>query len=365
MIQNLNMNIHPKLEKLGSEKNTPCVTISLNTHRTHPDNAKDSVLLKKLLEEAETRVIAEFGKRPVSNLLSHLGAVEKMIDPNYNLDSLHLFLSNDTMEVIKSAWPVNANSVQISESFAIRPLIEIYNRNEEYLILALSQGGTQLYEALNDQITKEINNDDFPISQNKHYNTFPDKGSDPKHLDNLVREYLNGVDKAVVRVFNQTGLHCIVICTDDNYSRLMQVADRPGIYHGYAKINYNDTATHHLAKQGWELISKLQQERRSDAIHEMNEAIAHDTVLTDLQEIYQAALDGRGELLIVHQDFILPVVMTSDRTFDRATDPTQPGVIADMTSNIAWLVLSQKGRVIFTAQDAIKELGPIVLKTRY
>ena len=37
------------LEKLGAEKNNPCVTISMKTHRTHPDNATDVIELKVLV----------------------------------------------------------------------------------------------------------------------------------------------------------------------------------------------------------------------------------------------------------------------------------------------------------------------------
>lgn len=56
---------------------------------------------------------------------------------------------------------------------------------------------------------------------------------------------------------------------------------------------------------------------------------------------------------------------TSDRTFDLANDGTGQDAIDDITSNIAWDVLSKNGRVFFTSQDEIKDLGKIVLKTRY
>jgi hypothetical protein len=58
-------------------------------------------------------------------------------------------------------------------------------------------------------------------------------------------------------------------------------------------------------------------------------------------------------------------MMTDDRTFELANDSSTKDVIDDITSTIAWEVLSKKGRVIFTMQDEIKELGDIVLKTRY
>ncbi len=359
------MMLKQKIEKLASEKNTPCVTISLNTHRTHPENALDIVLLKNLLKDAEDRVIQEFGKRPVESLLEKIYKVQNEIDINYNLDSLHIYLSNDTQEIIKSAWPTHENGVHISNTFDVRTLIKSYNRSEEYFILLLSQSGVNLYDTVNDTIVNEINNKDFPFPENNHYHTNSDRGSDAKHLDDLVREFLNKVDKAVVKICNETGLNCVVVCTEDNYSRLMQVADKPSVYLGYSNINYNNTSKDFIAKQGWEIVKELQHKRRNEAIEEVREAVAQGMVLTDLQEIFQASLDGRGDLLIVHQDFSQAVMMTGERTFDFAKNRKEQGVIEDITSIIAWDVVLKKGRVVFTTKESIKELGAIALKTRY
>ncbi len=354
-----------KLIKLAGETNNPCLTISLSTHRTHPDNTHDSIVLKKLCKEAEDRLITEFGKRPIASLLEKLGQVTDEIDVNYNLDSLHIFLSNDTKEIIKSIWPTQENKVHIADSFAIRPLIKIYNRSEEYVILLLSQSGVQLFEALNDTIGEEIRNDDFPFKENSHYHTDSIKISDSKAADNMVREFLNKVDKAVVKVQHQTGLNCVVICTEDNYSRLMQVADKPNIYHGYASIDYNNTGNHKIVSQAWDIIKELQRKRRTEAISEMKEAVSQGKVLTDLQEIYRAAKEGRGDLLVKHEDFSQAVKMKDGVSFELVQDVTQPEVIDDITSNIAWEVISKKGRAIFTSQDEIRDLGHIALKVRY
>jgi len=359
------MALKEQLQKLGVEKNKPCVTISMNTHRTHPNNAQDGILLKNLLKEAEERVINEFGKRTVAQLLEKLEAVSDEIDVNYNLDSLHIFLSNETKEIVKSSWETSNSGVHISDTFAIRSLIKNYSRSESYLVMLLSQSGVQLYEAVNDDIVKEIRNDDFPFSENPHYNANKHKESDSKYLDDLVREFLNKVDKALVKVNNETELKCVIIATEDNYSRLQQVADKPSVYLGSANIDYNNTATHQISKQSWELVKEQQKQRRTEAIAEMHEAVAQGKVLTDLQEVYQAAIDGRGDLLIVHQDFAQAVLMKDERTFDLVNDPTTANAIDDITSTIAWEVISKKGRIVFTSQEEIKGLGEIVLKTRY
>ncbi|MDO8367319.1 MAG: hypothetical protein Q7T20_11005 [Saprospiraceae bacterium] len=354
-----------KLAALASERSTPCVSISMGTHRTHPANAQDVIGLKKLVNEAKERVITEFGKRPVSELLDKLENIEKEVDVNYNLESLHVFLSNETQEIIRSPWPVQHNSVQVAESFAVKPLIKLFNRSEEYMILLLSQSGVKLFVALNDGIVQEVKNEDFPFGQNPHYLTNTEKMSDGKQVDNMVREYLNSVDKALQSVHRENGMYCVVVCTEDNYSRLMQVTDKASTYYGHVSINYNDTANHTIAAQAWALIKTRQQERRSEAIQEMQEAVSQGKVLTDLSEIYKAAKEGRGDLLITHQDYSQAVKMTGEFSFELADETTAPDVTDDIVSNIAWEIILKKGRAIFTEQAELDALGKIALKVRY
>ena len=115
------MALKETLQQLGAEKNNPCVTISLNTHRSRPQNAQDKILLKNLLKEAEERVTKEFDKKSVEGLLKKLSTIKDEIDVSSNLDSLHIFLSNDTKVVIKSPCKASSDRVNISTQFAIRP----------------------------------------------------------------------------------------------------------------------------------------------------------------------------------------------------------------------------------------------------
>jgi len=353
------------IEKLAGETGHPCVTISLNTHRTKPDYQKDAILLKNLCREAEKRVIAEFGKRGVTPLLKKLALVPEETDMSLNLDSLHIFLSNKTWEIVKSSWPAHEDRVEIGEHFSLRPLLYTVARVEEYLILLLSQGGAQLFQASNDQITGEVQNHGFPFDESPWFHTDSNKLSDPEAVDNMVREYLNRVDKAVVKEYNRTGQVCVVICTEDNYSRLLQIADRPKVYYGYAGINYNNVSNHFIAGQAWKIIGKLHRERVAEAVRKMREAVATGKVYTDLQEIYNAAKSGKGELLIVRRDYSQPVMVKAYDKIEPVDDVSLPGVIDDITSFIAWEVVSKKGKVFFTDAEDLKELGGISLKVRY
>ncbi len=88
-------------------------------------------------------------------------------------------------------------------------------------------------------------------------------------------------------------------------------------------------------------------------------------MITDLAEIFRAVKEGRGDLLITRNDFQQAVKMTGEYSFDLVSDVTQPDVIDDLTSEIAWEVISKKGRAVFTSQEEFNTLGDIALKVRY
>ena len=359
------MALKETLQQLGAEKNNPCVSISMSTHRTRPNTDQDKILLKNLLKEAHDRVSEEYDKKTVESLLNKIKTVREKIDINANLDSLHIFLSNDTLEIVKSPWEASNNRVNISTQFAIRPLIKAYNRSEPYLIMVLSQNKVTLYEAVNDSIIQEVKNNDFPFTENIPATLYPEKLGDAKYVDDLTRNFFNEIDKSLVRMHKETDLKCVVVTTEDNYYKLMQVADIPNLYHGYVTINSNKNTPHYIVKETWKLIEKLQSKRRGEAIEELKKAVSQGKVLTDLQDIYRAVINGRGDLLVVHQNYRQPVVMNDNNSFKMVENSSTPGAIDDITSKIAWEVISKKGRVIFTEHEELKELGKIALKTRY
>jgi hypothetical protein len=353
------------IEKLASETNGPCVSISMNTHRTYPDNAQDIIKLKNHIKEAQEGITTKFGKHPGDNLLEKLESIEKDIDVNYNLDSLHIFLSDSIREIIKLPLTISRDTIQVSENFAINPLVEALNRTEKYLILLLSRSGVTLFHAVNNYIVEEIKNDDFPITENPYSVSNPEKLSDAKQHDNMVREFLNGVDKLVVKVHNETGMNCLVICTDDNYSHLMQIADKPGIYYGYVPINHNDISPQTIANSAWNVVSSSQMQRRMDIIREMEEAMGQGKTLTDAQEIYRAAKEGRADLLILRDDLHQAVKMTGEFSFEPVADKNIPGANDDIISEIVREVILKKGHVVFTNPEENKSPVNIVLKVRY
>jgi len=112
-------------------------------------------------------------------------------------------------------------------------------------------------------------------------------------------------------------------------------------------------------------MKKIRTNREEAAFAEIKDALGHNKAITGLSEIYKAAKEGRGDLLLVQNDSAQAVKMTGDTTFEWVDDVTQPGVIDDIISEIALEVIAKKGRVVFTDLTEMKGLGDVILKTRY
>ena len=359
------MSIKEKIIKLGEDTCEPSLTISFNTHRTRPDIEQDRLVLKNLLSEAQVQTIGKFGENKCESLLQKISQVLDGINFDQSLESMHIFVSEDTQEIVKTTWPVNQNSIYISNKFALRALIDADSQDIEYLVLVLSQGGAVLYEAKNDSIITEITNEGFPFPETSYTTENNEQASDSEKKDNLVREYFNNVDKALVKICKKSDLKCVVIATEDNYSRLMQVADVPKMYLGYAPIDYNKCQAHEIVKQSWKIIQKFKSEKKDALLTEIELAIPSGNVYTDLNEIYQAAIEGRGDILMVNQEYVQPVKMTSERTFELAEDTKAVDTNGDIVNAISFAVIKNKGKVYFTSAQELVKYGDIVLKTRY
>src|SRR4029078_11056831 len=88
------MNLHD-LHELQDVRTYPCLTITLPTHRTRPDNKQDPIRVKNLVTEGTNRLLGEFPKREAAPLMDRLPALVAAIDYEHTLDGLVLTVNHD------------------------------------------------------------------------------------------------------------------------------------------------------------------------------------------------------------------------------------------------------------------------------
>lgn len=358
------------LKKLAEEQSKICVTISLNTHRTHPDNLQDEIVLKNLITEAKNRISEEFeGTDELKIVLQKLDAISEKIDINYLLDSLHIFVSENNEEIVQSIWAVEENRIYVDKQFAIKPLIKIFNRSQEYLVLQLAMNETKLFKVFDESIEEEVRNHIFPFGETPHLPHGNVQKSDSEYVGNLLKEHFRDIDKALVDYIleNDKSLKVIVASTEENYHTLLEASTRPETYIGTFEVNHNkqESSPWFLAKQAWEVAKKNQQKLVEEDIEDAKAAVSQGKLSTDLIEIYQAALEGNSELLLVNKDFTQPAKIKNNNIIELIDDVNEHGAIDDIVSLIAWEVISKGGKAIFISKEQLGDLGDIALKKRY
>lgn len=332
--------------ELTNEGTEPCVSISLNTHRTHPDNEADRIVLKNLVKEAENK-LSEYPDEKVTNIHGLLRKVEQEIDHNKNLDSLHVFVSGNSKKIFRSPWPAHDNTVTVGDHFNLIPLIKVFNESENFYVLVLSQGGAQVFEALNKNITGEVKNDHFPFAETGYYPENAKRASDAEYVDNLLKNYLNKVDKAAVELNNETGLKFIVVSTADNFNLLQEVADDASVYIGHSDKDYNQQSPHDIIEPAWEIVESNQKKMMDETLDQLREDAGKNLIVTDTEKIDQAAIEGKGEFLFISEDYL----------------ETSPEI--EKINSLITQILSKNGWVYLTRNEEITKMGDLVLKTRY
>ena len=115
------------------DRGYPCLTITLPTHRTAPDNHQDPIRLKNLVRQATERRAGELGKREVAAVVGQLEQLADGIAHDHNLDGLALFVSADLAQGYRLPFAL-PERVVVEDRFFTRDLVYALNRSPRYWV---------------------------------------------------------------------------------------------------------------------------------------------------------------------------------------------------------------------------------------
>ena len=354
-------NILKKLEKVASQN---CVTILLQTHRTSPDNDQDPILLKNLVRDAETRLLADLDKREATAIIEKIKTLANSIDHKHNLESLVLFVNENIAEFVR--LPINVeNRVVIDETFATRDLIRALNSEYSYYVLVLNRDKARLIEAYNDRVTKEVTSG-FPIDNENLYPSKTSEAAIAARQSNLQREFFNTVDKSLVDVLKEKNLPVIIHTEESNYSEYLKIADRKEAIVGHVSGNRQSDKDHHIIDEVWPYAKGLNEKRREKRVAELKAAASSNNFLTDYNEIWKALENGNGKTIFVQQGFFQPArIENGSLELVSQEDASKEGVVDDIIDEMIEKILNVGGDAVFLAAEDLKDYQGLVLITRY
>ncbi len=116
----------------------------------------------------------------------------------------------------------------------------------------------------------------------------------------------------------------------------------------------------------WPVMLAYLQDERQQLINEFVEKIGERLGISGIQEIWEAAGEGRGFKLLVEKDFRCPGFVVENDPHLWLRPPQKPHrILADVVDELIERVIEKGGQVYFTDNDMLKDYGRVALIMRY
>ena len=358
------MNRQDVLE-LQRHRSHPSVSILLPTHRTSPDNKRDPIVLKNLVGEATDRLIDLLGKRDAAPLVRRLDAQVAALDLRRTLDGLAIFVNAEHAGAYLLPVPLTPRVV-IDDTFATRDLVFALNRSPRYWVLALSEQPTRLFEGVRDTLV-EVRAGGFPMVHTGPGGaaSLPKLIDKSRYEDEHHQQFFRRVDQALAPFVKADPLSVCVVGVERWLSHYQSVTSQKGIV-ATVTGNHDQTPAHELGKLVWPVVADALSVKRQRALDALDAAVGAQRFASGLGEAWRRAGEGRGELLLVEQNYHQAARLDEAADQLHLVDEGNAGAnMADAVDDLIELVLAKQGEVVFVDDGALEGHQRIALTLRY
>lgn len=313
-------------------------------------------------------MLGEFSKREITSLLDRLESLVSGIDFRHTLDGMALFVNRDFSRYVQLPFPVPPR-VHVGETFLTRDIVHAMNRNPRYWTLVLSEKPTRLYEGTRDTLI-EIQEKGFPITHEGPGGEQPLPGGfgikKSAYRDEYHRKFFRQIDANLKPFLADDPLPLVVVGVNRFLAFFNEVTNHKNSILTTIEGSHDKTSAHDLGMLVWQPVKEALQEERLQVLGELDKAVGERKFAATIGEVWRMAGEGRGELLLVEEDFHYPArVDETGRHLTPADDPTAPEVMEDAVDVIIDTVLEKQGRVVFLENGQLEVHQRIALTLRY
>lgn len=351
------------LNKIKNINQEACVSLILNTHRTSPDNQKDEIKLKNLVNEVENRLLASYDKRLVWPIMENLNKAVNSIDHNANLESLVIYANTDFSDYTR--LPVEViDRVSIDATFVTRDLIRAMHNESAYYVLVLGRKNARLIEAYAGKVVQELSGK-FPMT-NSLYTTDKEKLTNNKGKDNLTEEFFNRVDKNVLAAIKDHNLPILLVTESRNFTHYKKMADKKEFIMGHLNGNRDNEKANKLVLDAWKVVLPFIKEKNAARLGELKKAISERKFYSDINDIWKSIQQGKGKTLFVKRGFFQPV-LKEEKHFEITDSNSQklPNYMDDIVDEMIEQTMAFGGDIVFVEGDELEKFNNIALLNRY
>ncbi len=348
-----------------------CISLYQPTHRFAPENQKDAIVFKQLLQQIEDSLEPSLSKEDVKSIMEPLHTLKEDVPFWQNtMDGLAVLVTQDDCVVYLLNTPVESAAI-VAESFHLKPLIRYFQSAHPCHLLGLSSTHFSLYEG-NRYGIKELEIDaDIPRSMEEvlgeehpegflthgRYGgsdgvaTFHGHGGRKDAIDKDIEKFFRYVDHTVLEHYSRPmKLPLILVSLTEHQSMFRKVSSNSYLVADGIESSCESIDLIQLADQAWKLMEPIYQEKELESIDRYQNAKSNHTASDRRIDVARAAFEGRIATLLVEADKSIPGKFNTEsgKLEFGSTDNPERGDLIDQIVNTVW---KHKGEVIVLPMD--------------
>ena len=386
------MNILDKkaYEDLLNVEGDICISMYLPTFKMGPDIKQNAIRFKQRVREAEDKLYAmELTKKEVEKILK---PASNLVDESKfwqnQSESLAVFINDGEIDCYNLPFEVEEKTV-LSNKLYTKPLISLFNGDEEYFILAISQNKNKFFKA-SKQLIREIElkgspksvedvrvDEDpgnklpirisSPVSNSSlSYNkTSQGQATDNDFDKNQIDKYFRDIDESLSK-YKKNNSPLILAGVEYLITMFKEVSKYPNILEECIKGNPEILDTKILHEKSWELMeekfSKIQE--LAKVKYEQYKGQKNDLYSNSINKIIPQAYKGQIETLFISEGLEKwGSFNPEDNKINILNEENFEG--EDLVAYAASLTTTRGGRVYSISKDKIPDESEIAAVLRY
>jgi len=375
--QNSNPILDPeKIEQQLRTQEAPCVSVLVNLFTSGNMLKQNITNLARRIESALTSIEIWPGHEEKKATLK--AALESLVGSFRNTGTpmgVGLFVSPNVQLLVEFPFQVIECSI-VGKSFEVRDILYLQQYLEPYYALSINKDSMHLFKGRGPSLV-EITGEVFPkndtaVYEYEHASIRSSHGyslksfeKDKGSIANIRQEsFVKSTARHLGNFINDP--HAQLIVTGP--PRLVNEVEMAYQYHeNLARVDgvFNEKTFNKFTGAVWEKVVETKKDLIARTIKGI-EDLPLNSKVKGLRDVWEAAMEGRGLLLLVERDLQRIAYRLPGTNFIRLHPPKEKyEVIADGVDDVIEMVTNKNGRVIFTEPGQLSQFEGIVLKLRY
>lgn len=276
--------------------------MSLKTELTHA--------LELAANKVQRQLQLQYSPMIIDPVMLRLRKLIKELNFNTHKKSIALYVSPIFEKVLYLDIPVEERVI-VDDSFEIRDLIYSKKQIHKYLVLVLGGNESRMFVGNTRSFVRILS--DTPQPASAFENDAPERVgnfSDPSaRHEVLMEKFLRQIDNSLDLVLHAYPLPLFVLGSERMMGHFKKLTRHGHLVIDYIQGNYEQAAPEFLKHALQPFVADWSKVLQADIMHRLEEAAGSHKLAMGIKDVWQAAHQHKGHLLVVEKDYMYP---TSD-----------------------------------------------------